>query len=131
MIKINFKNGCLFILLLIAFGLIGIWYRQWEMESFYSQSIRECLENQPDDNKSNDNSNENNTDKKMCDEAYTLTLINTRLDKLEKTSDKHDVQIKSNTDTITKTSSDLKSLLDEIEKTKAGLNKATKEQSLE
>lgn len=141
MIKINFKNGCLFVLLLFIIGTFGVWYRQWEMENFYSQSIKECLENPPNNNDADNNADDNadsNADKKMCDEACTLapintqiTTINTRIDLLEKISDKHDAQIKSNTEIVTKTSSDLKALQDEIDKTKAELEEATKEQSPE
>ena len=72
----------------------------------------------------------------MCDKACTLAPINTqiatidtRLNLLEKSSDKHDTIIKSNTDIITKTSSDLKSLQDEIDKTKKELDEATEDQT--
>lgn len=128
MININLKNSCLFVLLFVVIGTYGVWYRHWEMEHFYSQSILECLENPPTDDK-----NDNNGEKKICDEACTLapintqiTTINTRLDLMEKTSDKHSTQIKNNIDMITKTSSDLKKLQDLIDKTKAGLEEATK-----
>ena len=133
MITLNLKNGCLFVLLLFVFGLIGVWYQQWEMESFYSQRIQECLENPPNDTMSKNEFKENIPEQKICDEACTLapinsqiTTIHTRLDKLEKTSDKHDILIKSNTDNMTKTTTKLKALLDEIEKTKAELDEATK-----
>ena len=127
MIKINFRNVCLYVLLFVALGIVCVWYRHWEIEHFYSQSIKECLENPPEKNQS-ENSISDTGDKKMCDKECALesiTTINTRLGFLERISDKHEEVIKSNTDNITKTSSDLKALQDVLNKAKKELEEST------
>lgn len=138
MVKINFKYFCLIIFFLI-FVIISVLFQHWRIEYFYNQNIKECMENQNkiknnnDKDKKDDDDQDKKDDDDICDKKCRLASINshismidTRLNLLEKNSEKNDILIKNNKDNINKTSTELKKLQDEINTAKKELEEATK-----
>jgi len=126
MVKIKFKPKQLFLFafLFVLLGILVVYYRHQEIENFYPGYVKELLDNPPD------------TEKKLCDEACALapintqiTTINTRLDALEKLTEKQDTEINANTESAAKTAAEMLALQKEIKKAEAELEAASKDQA--
>jgi chromosome segregation ATPase len=91
------------------------------------------IKNNNDKDKKDDDDQDKKDDDDICDKKCRLASINshismidTRLNLLEKNSEKNDILIKNNKDNINKTSTELKKLQDEINTAKKELEEATK-----
>lgn len=133
---INKKIRCylLLLILLLIFGVLTIFYREYEIVNYYNNEIKECFVSEKDDDIDSSLSDEL-LDK--CKDVCSLvpinseiSLIKSRLDILEKKYGEHKDLINENKDIVVKTELDLNNLKDQIYKTEKELEDSLEENEI-